>query len=214
MTKKIEHYIESILLDLPLEEDEKAEMKEELSAHLNEHIHELMIKGYSEDEAMYLAIKAFGNEQKINWELNKACFPYYKIVRYLCNVLVVTAFLCLLSYSIMEFYHPTFENSLPLYSVTMGMFLVALIAGVAEVMYEAVNEMFKWKWLKNPWLFFFLPSLVMGIFTTFSLLKHPEQYEDGLWVDLYVIPIGALMYLISREFFTIIFVKKKTRKTT
>ena len=140
-------------------------------------------------------------------------FPYYKIVRYLWNVVVVTAFLCLLSYSVMEFYQPEFENSLPLYSVGMEM-LVALLAGAAEVIYEAVNDMFKWNWLKNPWLFFFIPSLVIGIFTSFSLLEHPEQYQDGLWLDLYVIPISALVYLISRELFTVIFFKKKTNKTT
>lgn len=211
---EIERYVESVLSDLPLEDDEKADLKEELSAHLNEHIHELMIKGYSEDDAVSQAIQAFGNGQKINREINKAIFPYYKIVRYLWNVVVVTAFLSLLSYSVMELYHPEFENDLPLYSVGMGMFLVALLAGAAEVIYEAVSDMFKWKWLKNPWLFFFSPSLVIGIFTSFSLLEHPEQYQDGLWLDLYVIPISSLVYLISRELFTVIFVKKKTSRTT
>jgi hypothetical protein len=211
---EIERYVESVLSGLPLEDDEKSEMKEELSAHLNEHIHELMIKGYSEGDASCQAIQAFGNERKINLEMNKALFPYYKVARYLWNVVVVTFFLCLLSYSVTEFYHPEFENSLPLYSVGMGMFLVALLAGVAEVMYEAVNDLFKLKWLKNPWLFFFIPSLIIGIFTSFSLLEHPEQYQDGLWIDLYVIPISALMYLISRELFTLIFVKKKANKIT
>jgi len=212
--KEIEKYIESILSDLPLEEDEKAEIQEEFSAHLTDHVNELMIKGYSESDAASEAIKAFGKEAKLNWEMKKVMFPYYKVVRYFWNVAVVTGLLCLLSYSIMEYYNPQLMNSLPASSVITGMLLVALIAGVAEVLYEAVSDMFKAKWLKNPWLFFFVPALLIGGIQSFSLLENPGYYQDGLWIDLFSIPIGAFLYLLSRELFTFIFTREKKNKLT
>ncbi len=209
---KIERYIESILSDLPLEDEEKEELREEFSAHLIEHVNELMIKGYPESDAVAAAIKTFGKEEKLNWEMKKVMFPYYKLVRYFWNVSVVTGLFCLLSYSIMEFYNPQLENSLPVSSVITGMLLVALIAGVAEVLYEAISDMFKAKWLKNPWLFFFIPALIIGGIQSFSLLENPGFYEDGLWIDLFSIPIGALLYLLSRELFTFTFTREKKNK--
>lgn len=207
--KEIKRYIESILADLPLKDDEKAELHEEFTAHLSEHIHELMIKGYSENQAVSEAIKAFGSEEKINWEMKKAVFPYYKVVRYFWNVAIVTTMLCLLSYTIMEYYHPEFENSLPVSSVIMGMMLVALLSGAAEIIYEAVCDRFDSKWLRNPWLFFLIPALLIGGIQSFSLLENSDNYPDGLWIDFFSIPIGAFLYLLSRELFSFLFRRRR-----
>lgn len=205
--KNLDRYLKEIVSDLPMNDDEKDDFKEELYTHLKEHVKELLIKGYTEDEAVHQAIESFGNERKLNLELKKAMFPLYKVIRYGWNIVFVTAFLCLVSYSAMEFYHPEFDNTLPLESVAMGFFIVAFIACAAEAIYEAINQQFKSKWLANPWLFFLLPSLLFGGIQSLSLFENPEQYQDGLWLDLFAIPIGAFAYLVSRQLFTRVFVR-------
>jgi hypothetical protein len=136
-------------------------------------------------------------------------FPYYKIVRYVWNVIFVTTSLSLLSYSAMEFYNPQFNNWPPLESVLSGMFLVAVGFGVAEILYEAVISEYKSKWLTNPWSFFLILSLFLGIFMSFSLLKNPDHYQNGLWLDVYVIPISVIVYLLGRQLFSHLFLRKK-----
>ncbi|WP_066062951.1 permease prefix domain 1-containing protein [Neobacillus soli] len=207
--KEIERYIKEIVSDLPMNDDEKADFEEELYAHFHEHVNDLMVKGNTKDEAILQAMESFGNEKNLNWEMKKAIFPFYKVVRYLWNVVFVTAFLCLVSYSVTEYYHPEFVNALPMDSVIMGFFIVAFIVGAAEVIFEAINDQFKSKWLSNPWLFFLVPSLLFGGIQTFSLVENPEQYQEGFWLDLYAVPIGAFVHLISRQLFTLIFVRNR-----
>ncbi|NHM31479.1 permease prefix domain 1-containing protein [Neobacillus terrae] len=210
MNEKLERFLNSVVSDLPMNEDEKCEFKEELYSHLNEHVNELIIKGFKQEEALDIAIECFGNERKLNRELKRSMFPFYKIFRYLWNVVFVTGFLCLVSFTAMEYYHPEFDNALSIDTVITGMFLVAIISGVAEVMYEAVAAEYKSKWLRNPWSFFLVPSLFIGALTTFSLIKHPDQYQEGLWLDLYGIPIGAVAHLFSRQLFTLIFLRNRS----
>ena len=208
--KEIEKYVKEITIDLP--EDEKKELIEEIYGHLQDHVQELLIKGHSEDEAIRLAIEAFGNQSKLNLEFKRSLFPFYKIVRFLWSVTCVTACLSVFSYSAMEYYNPQFDHSLPLYSVIMGFLIIATIAGFAEGIYEALSSHFKSTWLLNPWLFFLLPTLIMAGIQTRFLLLNPEQYQNGFWLDLYAIPIGTLPYIISRQLFTILFVSKKKTK--
>jgi magnesium-transporting ATPase (P-type) len=204
---KIEQYVKEITLDLP--DDEQKELREEIYIHLQDHVKELLIKGYSEEKAVRHAIESFGNQGKLNRELKRALFPFYKLIRFVWCVIFVTGLLCFVSYSAMEYYHPEFNNSLPLYSVLMAMFLVTLIAGTGEVFYEALASQFNTKWLLNPWIFFLVPSLVFGGIQTPMLFKHPEQYQDSLLLDLYAVPIGAFAYIISRQLFTLLFVRNK-----
>lgn len=207
---EIEKYVKEIIIDLP--EDEKRELKEEIYGHLQDHVEELLIKGHSEEEAIRLAIESFGNQSKLNLEFKRSFFPFYKIVRFIWSVTCVTAFVSIVSYSAMEYYNPQFDNSLPLYSVVMGLLIIAIIAGFAEAIYEALSSHFKSTWLLNPWLFFLLPTLIMAGIQTRLLYLHPEQYQNGFWLDLYAIPIGALPYIISRQLFTILFVSKEKTK--
>ncbi|MGD7024491.1 hypothetical protein FZC79_04630 [Rossellomorea vietnamensis] len=205
--KKLERYVHEITMDLP--EDEKEELREEIFGHLQDHINELLIKGHSEEEAIHLAIGSFGNQDKLNRDLKRTFFPFYKPIRFVWSVLFVTAFAGLVSYSAMEYYHPEFDNGLPLYSVVAGMFLITLIAGTAEGIYEALISQYNSKWLLNPWLFFLVPTLLYGAIQTVLLYQHPEQYQDSLWLDLYAFPIGAAAYIISRQLFNVIFLKNK-----
>ncbi|MCM3767616.1 permease prefix domain 1-containing protein [Neobacillus niacini] len=207
--KKLEQYIEKIVADLPMSDEERSDFQEELSIHLEEHVRELMIKGVPEDDAIRQAIKAFGHVDKINWEMKKAIFPFYKIVRFLWNVVFVTAFLCLISYSIMEFYHPEFSNTLPLESVLGGFFIVFFIAGAIEAIYEALMDQYRWRWLSNPWVVFLPPALMIAGIQTLTLIKNPDQYQEGFWIDLYAIPLATVLYLIARQLFTFIFPRQK-----
>ncbi|MBM7578232.1 permease prefix domain 1-containing protein [Jeotgalibacillus terrae] len=208
--KEIEKYVKKIIIDLP--EDEKKELKEEIYGHLQEHVRELLIKGHSEDEAIHMAIESFGNQSKLNWEFKRSLFPFYKIVRFIWSVTCVTACLSVVSYSAMEYYYPQFDNSLPLYSVVMGFLVIAVITGFAEGIYEALSSHFKSTWLLNPWIFFLLPTLIIAGIQTRFLFLHPEQYQNGFWLELYAIPLGALSYIISRQLFTTLFVSKKKTK--
>ncbi|WP_040207475.1 permease prefix domain 1-containing protein [Neobacillus jeddahensis] len=207
---ELERYLQQILADLPQEERE--EMHEELYAHLVEHRNDLMMNGYSEDEAVIQAIHSFGNERSINQELKRAMFPLLKIVRFVWSVFFVTVFLCLVSYATMEFYHPEFDNTLPGESVIGGFFIVVFIAVAAETLYEALNQQINVKWLRNPWLFFLVPSLLFGAIQSRALINHPDHYPEGLWLDLFAIPIGAFAYLLARQFFTLLFLNKKSAK--
>lgn len=207
---ELERYLQQVLADLPQEERE--DIHEELYAHLVEHMNDLMIEGYSEEEAMHQVIQSFGNEQSLNQELKRAMFPWLKIVRFVWSVVFVTAFLCLVSYSVMEFYHPEFSNTIPAESVAGGFFIVVFIAGAAEGIYEAINQQFNTKWLRNPWLLFFVPSLLVGAIQSQSLINHPDQYPDGLWLDLFAVPIGVFAYLFARQIFTLLFLNKNQTK--
>ncbi|WP_251554273.1 permease prefix domain 1-containing protein [Neobacillus muris] len=207
---ELERYLRQVLADLPREERE--DMHEELYAHLMEHRNDLMGQGYSEAEAVDLVIQSFGNETSINHELKRAMFPWLKIVRFVWSVFFVTAFLCLVSYGTMEFYHPEFPNTLPMESIVGGFFIVVFLAVAAEAIYEAVNQQWNVKWLRNPWLFFLAPSLLFGAIESRSWFNHPDQYPDGLWLDLFAIPIGAFAYLLARQFFTVLFLNKTGAK--
>lgn len=212
--KNLEQFVKEVVSDLPA--GEKEELREEIFAHLKEHVYELMIKGYTEDEAVLEAIESFGNGSKLNGELKRAVFPFYKPIRFVWNVIFVTAVLCFISYSAMVYYRPEFDNTLPVESVLMGMFMVVFIAGAAEVIYEALTSQYKSTWLLNPWLFFLVPSLIFGGLQTPLLFENPDQYQNGLWLDLYAVPIGAIAYIISRQLFTVLFVRNKDhfQKTT
>lgn len=214
--KEIERYVKEITMNLP--DDEKLEIGEEIYGHLQEHVNELIKNGSSKEMAIRMAIESFGNQNKLNRELKRVFFPFYKVIRFLWSVLFVTGFLCLASYSIMEYIHPELENNLPLYSVFMAMFLVFLLAGAGEALYDALISQFKLKsrGLLNPWLFFLVPALLYGGIQTLLLFNNTEKFQNNLsWVDLYTFPIGAVAYIISRQLFTILFLShKKVNRNT
>lgn len=202
--KNLNQYIDVIVEGLPLEE--KEDIREEMIQHLNDHMNELMIKGYSEQESLQIAIKAFGNEKKMNWEMKKAVYPFYKISRFLWNTVFVTLVFCVLSYMIMEHYNPGADNIAPLSSVLGGFFIIFFIAGMAELIYEAIQlSSVKMKYITNPWVFFFTPSIFIGGIMFLAYFQNPEQYQNGIWVDLLVVPIGAFCYVIARQIFNQLF---------
>ncbi|MBN3555852.1 hypothetical protein JYA63_16360 [Fictibacillus nanhaiensis] len=198
--KDVDQYIDVIVAGLPLKE--KEDIREELTQHINDHLNELLIKGYSEKEALQIALKAFGNEKKMNWEMKKVVYPFYKITRFLWNTVFVTLVFCVLSFYIMEHYNPGADNIAPLSSVIGLFFIVAFICGMAELVYEAIQlSSVKMKYITNPWIFFIVPSFVIGSLMFITYFHQPENYQNGLWIDLLVVPIGAFFYVIARQIF-------------
>ena len=94
--KEIEQYVDEITKELP--DEEKEELREEMVGHLEEHLKELLIQGYSEEEAVRLVIDSFGDEGKLNQEFKRSFFPTYKLVRFAWSVVWTVAGLGLLSY--------------------------------------------------------------------------------------------------------------------
>ncbi|WP_026696117.1 permease prefix domain 1-containing protein [Peribacillus kribbensis] len=211
MKTKIEEYLDAIVSGLPITKEERTEVREELAFHLNEHINELLIKGCTVEEAVECAIESFGNERKLNKELKKTMLPYYKVIRFLWSAVFATALICLISYSATKYYTPHNDFSLDTGSVAAVVSMFAALAGLWELLFEAVRAEFKKKWLTNPWSFYLIPSLFIGFLMSFSLIKHPEQYQNGLWLDLFAVPIGSLAFLLGRELFTLLFVRSKNK---
>ncbi|MCA1011696.1 permease prefix domain 1-containing protein [Halobacillus halophilus] len=201
--KEIEQYVDEITKELP--DEEKEELREEMVGHLEEHLKELLIQGYSEEEAVRLVIDSFGDEVKLNQEFKRSFFPTYKLVRFAWSVVWTVAGLGLLSYFAMEYYHPEFDNGFPLDSLWMGMFYIGSLAGAGELMHHLLQEEIKWKWILNPWVFFMVPSLMISGLQTSMLFTQPEQYQDGLWLDLYAVAIGAMVYVSARQLFNGLF---------
>lgn len=205
---KVDNYVTKVVSGLPMEEVAKEELKEELTTHLSDHINELMIKGYSEDEAISFAIKSFGDHQKINYEMKRSIFPFYKIARYVWCTLFVTTFIWTIAYYWNEFYHRQMGDFFQEGGMLVFL-MVAFILGICEVAYEAASKEYTTKWIKNPWFFFMIPSLFITVLLSISFFLHPENYVDGLWLDLFVLPIGAIAHLFARGIFTLMFVKRK-----
>ncbi|TKC19175.1 permease prefix domain 1-containing protein [Robertmurraya kyonggiensis] len=208
--KKIDNYVTKIVSGLPMEQVAKEEFREELTAHLTEHINELLIKGYSEDEAISYAIKSFGDHQKLNHEMKKSIFPFYKIVRYVWCTFLVTTFIWTLAYYWNEFYHRQMGDFFQEGGMLVFL-MIAVILGICEVAYEAASKEYTTKWITNPWFFFLIPSLFITGLLSISFFLHPENYVDGLWLDLFVLPIGTIAHLFARGIFTLMFVNRKNK---
>ncbi|MBA2176091.1 hypothetical protein H0266_14435 [Halobacillus locisalis] len=210
--KEIEQYVEEITKDLP--DAEKEELREEMVGHLHEHVKELLIEGYREEEAVCLAIDSFGDGGKLNQEFKRSFFPTYKLVRFAWAVMWTVVGICSISYVAMEYYHPEFDNGLNLFNSWTLLFYVASLAGAGELMHDALQGDIKrkWKWVLNPWLFLMVPPLIISGVQLSMLFIQPEQYQDGRWLDLFGFAQAALMYVTARQLFTHLFLNGNIAK--
>lgn len=207
--EELQRFVRNITVDLPLSEAEKEELREEMLQHLEDHVQELLVKGYSEGEALEEAMQSFGNHQAINSQLKRVYFPFFQLFRYVWSVIITSVCLGFFSYSIMEYYHPEFDNSVPMSSYLGGLFLVAVVAAFAEAIYTAIQVKPKWQWVKNPWVFFGVPALIIGGSMGIQLFGEMERYPEWYWVDYFVVPITTVPYLVSRQLFEGIFSSRK-----
>ena len=74
--KEIEQYIKKIVDHTDCTKEEKEDLAEELTVHLEILTEENMKIGMSEKDAIHAAIQAFGSENLIGRELQQAMFPY------------------------------------------------------------------------------------------------------------------------------------------
>jgi hypothetical protein len=206
--REIELYVDKITLSLPLSNDEKKEIKEEMISHLEEHVKELLSYGWEEEKAIEFAIQSFGEANKINKEMKKAIFPFYKIVRALLGAVFMTIGMGYISYSGMEYYNPQFDNIQSFEYYFMVFLLFTFFAAVGELLFEGVIQEIRIKWFANPWLFCLIPLIFATVVSLHNWAQRPEHYHNGLWLDLFSVHIGIFLYLLSRELFTYLFVPR------
>lgn len=209
---RIEKYVDDIVAGLPINDAEQQDVKEEITQHLFEHIDELMIKGYTKDEAISYAIQSFGNETMIQKEMKKVLFPYYKFIRFFASVVAVATLLCITSNLLTKLYFPKNDPA-----ITVELFLVMLMIcfvslGLAEMLYEGIVREYQYKWITNPWSFFLLPAILLEIVLVSHYLLNAGPDEIWIFNDYLFIPLYPIFYVISRQLFTWLFVKKQTEK--
>lgn len=88
--KKIDEYVSSIYADVSGKEAN--EMKEEMRTHLFEAVEELKGEGKSEQEAIDIALKRFGDEKQIT----KGLFGFFNLQNKVVKKLNIIALICLI----------------------------------------------------------------------------------------------------------------------
>ncbi|WP_251550231.1 permease prefix domain 1-containing protein [Neobacillus muris] len=78
MMKLLENYVEKIVAGIDGTPEDKADMAEEMLVHLELLTEEYIEKGLSEQEAAKMAIKQFGDDEKIGREMQQVLYPYRK----------------------------------------------------------------------------------------------------------------------------------------
>ena len=209
--KRVEQYVDHIVSGLRISKDERQELKEEFMAHLIDHIDDLMIKGYSKDEAISLAIASFGHQAKIHKEMNKVLFPYYKFIRFGWSVIIVTALLCLTSYLLTKMYFPQYDSPITIEGFIFLLMICTFFLGLAEIMYDTISQEYHSKWLTNPWSFFLVPAILLEIFLYIDYVKNTSPDDLWIWHDSLFIPLYLVFYVVSRQTFTWLFVKREKK---
>lgn len=82
MEEKFKVYVTRLVSKLDCSETEKADIAEEMYDHLEMLKQEFLEQGVSENQAVALAISAFGKEEKIGADLQDVLFPYLKFVKW------------------------------------------------------------------------------------------------------------------------------------
>lgn len=81
--KQIEEYVNSVYRNVDGNQKEINELKEEMKSHLIESVHELKLKGKSEDEAIRIAINNFGDTKQITKGLSEFFNVHKRFSRYI-----------------------------------------------------------------------------------------------------------------------------------
>lgn len=204
--KRIEQYVDSIVTDLRISKDERQELKEEFMAHLIDDIDDLMIKGYSKEEAISLAMASFGSHTKIHKEMNKVVFPYYKFIRFGWSVIIVAALLCLTSHLVTKMYFPHYDSPITIGGFMFLLMISTFFLGLAELMYDAILQEYRSRWVTNPWSFFLIPAILLEIILYIDYAKNTSPDDLWIWHDSLFIPLYLVYYVVSRQTFTWLFV--------
>ncbi|MEO4054901.1 permease prefix domain 1-containing protein [Solibacillus sp. CAU 1738] len=212
--KRVEQYVDDIVSGLHISKDEQQELKEEFMTHLTDHIDELMIKGYSKEEAISQAMTSFGQQAKIHKEMKKVLFPFYKFIRFGWSVIIVASLLNLTSHFLTQMYFPHYNSSVTIDGFIFFLMVSTFFLGIAEVLYDAILQEYHFKWLTNPWIFFLVPAIFLEIIIYIDFAKNAHPNDLWIWHDDLFIPLYLVYYVVSRQIFTLLFVKreKKSRR--
>ncbi|MER2000539.1 MAG: permease prefix domain 1-containing protein [Lysinibacillus sp.] len=215
--KRIEQFVDVIVADLPVNEHEKNEMKEEMMQHLFEHFDELMLQGYTKEQAISTVVASFGSEKTIGKEMKKVLFQYYKFVRFFVSAIAVAALFCVTSHLLTVFYFPQHDSAITVDLFLLMVMICIIFLGVAELAYEGVTQIYhNNKWI-NPWSFYLIPALLLTGIVIIEHISNLEQGNHWIYNDLLGLPLYPLFYVVSRQLFTLLFVRRKRQaahKTT
>lgn len=195
----VKQYVEKIIANLPIHDDERALMKEEFENHILEHFDELRMVGYSEQQAIQLAIKSFGEAKHIEREMKKVLFPHYKWIRFCAAIIFTTFTLCLSSHFITKWAEPRNDSPISTDVVLTLLFICTVVFGIWELLYNEAKKAYKTKWL-NVATIFIVPTFVYEMIVFWQF--RPNTLEDWLLHDELLIPLYVIFYVVGRQLYT------------
>jgi len=204
----VKQYVGKIVLKLPVNDGERALIQEEMENHLLEHIDELQMVGYPEQQAIQIALQSFGEVHNIEKEMKKVLFPHYKWIRFCVAIVFTTIALSISVHLITKWAEP--RNASPL-SITavMVLFVICLgVFGIWELLYNEVKKAYKTKWF-NVTTIFIVPTLLYEALVYWQL--HPNTLEDWFYQDELIIPLYVVYYVVGRQLYTFSMVERKIR---
>lgn len=195
----VKQYVEKIVGNLPINDDELASMKEEMENHILEHIDELRMIGYSEQQAIQQALQSFGEAHRIEKEMKKVLFPHYKWIRF-CAAIMFTIFtLCISAHIITKWLEPRNASPISIDVVVVLLFICTFVFGIWEILYNEAKKAYKTKWL-NVATIFIVPTFLYEIIV--YLQFQPATLEDWLIQDELLIPLYVIYYVVGRQLYT------------
>lgn len=210
--KRIESFIESIVKGVSLDSKEQEELREEMLGHLMENVDELMLSGYSKDEAIEKAIASFGDGQVIQSEMRKVLFPYYKFVRYGICTFVVAILICCVSHFVTQYYFPRHDPAITVDAFVLLLMICLVVLGGLEVIVDVLAQSKRW-WL-NAWAILFLPALIVQFYLLWEPLTNPNTSPFWIYDDYIFFPLYIIFYIAVRGIFTLLFVRKSLKAKT
>lgn len=204
----VKQYVGKIVEKLPVNEDERALMQEEMENHLLEHIDELRMVGYSEQQAIQLALQSFGEAHHIEKEMKKVLFPHYKWIRFCAAIVFTTIALSINSHLFTKWLEPRNDSPLSI-GIVMMLFVICLgVFGIWELFYNEAKKAYKTKWL-NVATIFIIPTLLYETLVYWQL--QPNTLEDWLLQDELLIPLYVVYYVVGRQLYTYSIGERKIR---
>ncbi|WP_339176206.1 permease prefix domain 1-containing protein [Solibacillus sp. FSL R5-0691] len=195
----VKQYVEKIVANLPINDEERVLMKEEFENHILEHIDELRMVGYSEQQAIQQALQSFGEAHYIEKEMKKVLFPHYKWIRFCAAIIFTTFTLCISAHFISKWLEPRNASPISIGVIVMLLFICTFVFGLWELLYKEAKKAYKTKWL-NVTTIFIVPTLLYEFIV--YLQFQPDTLEDWLLQDELLIPLYVIFYVVGRQLYT------------
>ncbi|MFQ3544562.1 permease prefix domain 1-containing protein [Halobacillus rhizosphaerae] len=177
---RLEKHVERILNEMQSSKEERAEIKEEMLAHLYEMRMEYEDKGESRKQAEKMALSEFGGAGMIGNGLQESLYPYQRSLLYVIGIATIILGI-LLHFALLDFFH---EPS------PIWLFIQLTFGTMVTLVAMNISYLGKFYWSVNVLLF--LTAALNG-FDYFIIVQfEPVQ----LWLFLVYITILILLCLI------------------